>query len=104
MMLIQADGRRSKADARRFAEGPGDEDLGHHDRLILHRMMLADPELLEAELFGTNDQLQVFVVALGERLVRSVKGHDEHAVVDSFHSRGHARGSWREMWGDQYRT
>ena len=82
MMLLQADRRRPQADALRLAQGAGDEDLRHHDVLVLHRVMLADPELAEAQLLGPHDQLQVFVVALGRRLGRIVERHDEHAVVD----------------------
>ena len=71
---LQADRRRPHPDAFRLAQRAGDEDLGHHDVLVLHRVMLADPELAEAQLLGPDDQLQVFVVALRERLGRAWNG------------------------------
>ena len=76
----------------RLAQGAGDEDLGHHDVLVLHRVMLADPELAEAQLLGPDDQLQVLVVALRQRLGRVVERHDEHAVADR--PRAPRSGSW----------
>src|SRR5262249_50720203 len=65
--------------------------LGHHDVLVLHRVMLADPELREAQLLGADDQLQVLVVALTQRFGRVVERHDEHAVADRLHPVAHAR-------------
>ena len=82
VVLVEANRRRPHADAPRLAQRAGDEDLRHHDVLVLHRVMLADPELAESQLLGPDDQLQVLVVALPQRLGRVVEGHDEHAVTD----------------------
>src|SRR5262245_13903417 len=82
VMLIEAGRGGAETNPLRFPQGAGDEDLGHHDVLVLHRVMLADPELAEAKLLGADDQLQVLVVALPERLRRVMEGHDEHAVLD----------------------
>ena len=71
VVLVEADRRRPHADALRLAQRAGDEDLGHHDVLVLHRVMLADPELAEAQLLGPDDQLQVLVVALGRAACRA---------------------------------
>ncbi len=91
VVLIETNGGRTQADAARLSQGASDEDLRHHDVLVLHRVMLADPELAEAQLLGLHDQLQVLVVALRRRLGRVVERHDEHAVTDRLHSVVHAR-------------
>src|SRR5438093_1255797 len=41
--------------------------------------MLTDPKLVESQLFAADDELQVFVIALHERLGRVVHRHQEHA-------------------------
>ena len=48
VVLVEADRSWPQADAARLAQGAGDEDLGHHDVLVLHRVVLADPELGKA--------------------------------------------------------
>ena len=76
-MLGQADRGRTQADIRRLTQRSGDENLGHDDRLVPHRVMLADPELVDPEFVGPDDQLQVLVARLSQRLGRIVKRHDE---------------------------
>src|SRR2546428_82340 len=63
VVLVEADGGRAQADAVRFPQGTADEDLRHHDGLVLHRVMLADPELAEAQLLGADDQLEILAEA-----------------------------------------
>jgi hypothetical protein len=64
VMLLHAYRSRPQPDSLGVRKRAGDKELGHRDRLVLHRMMFADPELVEAEFFGPNDQFQVFVQAL----------------------------------------
>ena len=68
--LLKTDRRRADANRSRLAERSGDECLRHHDVLVLHRVMLADPKLRETELLYANDQFEIFVVAFRQRLVR----------------------------------
>ena len=75
-------GQGPHPDRFRLAQRAGDEDLGHHDVFVLHRVVLADPELAESELLGPNDELQVLVIALSGRLSGVMKGHDEDAGAD----------------------
>src|SRR5262245_36762218 len=89
MVLIQARGSGAQTDAPRLSEGAGDEDLRHHDVFILHRVMLADPEFAESQLLGANDQLQVLVVTLAQRLGWVVVRHDEHPILDRLYLLAH---------------
>ena len=82
VVLLDADGGGAHPDRLRLAERAGDEDLGHHDVFVLHRVVLADPELAETELLGPDDELQVLVVALGGGLGGVMEGHDEDAGAD----------------------
>ena len=85
MVLIETDRSRAHPNPAGLPQGPCDEDLGHHDVLVLHGVMLTDPELAEPEFLGPNDQLQVLVMALGPRLLCGVEGHDENAVINGVH-------------------
>ena len=83
MVLIETDRGGAQANRLGFPQRAGDEDLWHHDRLVLHRVMFADPELGESQLLGSNDELEILVERLGGRLRRGMKGHDEHAVPNT---------------------
>ena len=78
MVVLQADRRRSDANALRQPEHFRQEDLRHDDVLDARRMVLADPEIVEAQLLALHGQLEVLVDALGQRLGRIVDRHDEH--------------------------
>ncbi len=82
VVLLDAHGAGAHPDRLRFAQGAGDEDLGHHDVFVLHRVVLADPELAETKLLGPDDELQVLVIALGGGLGGVMERHDEHAGAD----------------------
>ena len=79
MVVLQADRRRSDANALRQAEHFCQEDLRHDDVLDARRMVLADPEIVEAEFLALHGQLEVLVDALSQRLGRIMNRHDEHA-------------------------
>ena len=81
VVLVQADGGGPHPDRLGLAQCPADEHLGAHDVLELHRVVFTDPEFREAQLLGQDDQLQVFIETLAQRLVGVVERHDEHAVV-----------------------
>ncbi len=101
VVLLDADGAGAHPDRLRLAQGAGDEDLGHHDVFVLHRVVLADPELAETELLGPDDELQVLVIALGGRLGGVMEGHDEDAGADRRWVPIQAHGStpWLMGWG-----
>ena len=82
MMLLNAHRRGSQANPLGVGQGAGDEELGHRDRLVPHRVMLADPKLVEAQFLGPDDQFQVLLQRLGQRLGRRMKRHDEHAMTN----------------------
>src|SRR5262249_9146033 len=82
VMLIEADRRWPHPYAARLSQRSADENLRHHDVLVLHRVVFADPEIAEPQLLRANDQLKILVVALSQRLGRIVKRHDEHAVAN----------------------
>ena len=82
MMLVETAGGRPQANRVRHSQCPGDEQLGHHDVFVLHRVVFTHPELSEPEPFAMLHQLEIFVDALGDRLGRGMVRHDEHAVVD----------------------
>ena len=49
-----------------------------------HGVVLADPELLEPELVGPDDVLQVPLVAVLETALRRMTGHREYAELHAF--------------------
>ncbi len=102
VVLLNAHGARAHPDRLRLAQGAGDEDLGHHDIFVLHRVMLADPELAETELLGSDDELQVLVIALGGGLDGIMERHDEDAGADRGCGFIQAHGSipWLTGWGE----
>ncbi len=59
-----------------------DEELRHRDVLERHRVVLADPELVDTEFIGADDQLHVLVLALCERLGGIMERHDEDVGFD----------------------
>src|SRR5207249_1722243 len=68
VMLVEADGGRTQANAFGLSQSAGNKNLGHDDVLVFHRVMFANPELAEAQLFRPDDKLQVLIVTLGQRL------------------------------------
>ena len=79
MMQIEAHGRGSQTNAVGHSEHAADEHLGDHDRLEPHGVVLADPEFVETEFLRPDDQFDILVEALSQRLARWVVGHDENA-------------------------
>ena len=79
VVVLQADRRRTDANRLRQPEHLAEKDLRHDDVLVRRRMVLADPEIVEAERLALHGQLEVFVEALRHRLVRIMDRHDEHA-------------------------
>src|SRR5262245_58584209 len=98
MVLIEARRRGPETNGLRFTQRAADEDLGHHDVLVLHRVMLADPELAEPQLLGLDDQFKVFIQSFGTRLGRRMKGHDEHAIPDRLPGAGGHEGRSLKVW------
>jgi hypothetical protein len=77
-MILQADRRGADADGFRQAEDLRQKDLRHDDVLVARRVMLADPEILKAQLLAPHGQLQVLIQTLGKRLGRVMDRHHEH--------------------------
>ncbi len=78
MVVLEADRRRSDANTLGQAEHFSQEDLRHDDVLDARRMVLTDPEIVEAESLALHGELEVLVDALGQRLGRIMDRHDEH--------------------------
>ena len=82
MVLVETDRRGAQSNPLRLAQHAANEDLRHYDGLVFHRVVLADPELLEAQFLRPHDEFDVFLVSLRQRLGGVVIWHDEHAVFD----------------------
>ena len=85
MVLLKTDGGRTHVHVLGLRHGGGDEELRHGDVLVRHRVVLADPELVEAHLVGADGQLHVLVIALRQGLGGVVKRHDEDSGLDGRH-------------------
>ena len=89
MMETEADRCRTEADAIGLAQNASDENLWHDNGLVLHGVVFANPELVEAERLGPDDKLDVLVEALGSRFIQRMERHDEYAGFDQMSVGGH---------------
>ena len=84
MVIRQRDDARAEADVARVFTSGGEEQLGARNRLPARRVMLATPELLEAEFIEVFHQLQIAPELKGRRLAnRVVGGLENHRTASA---------------------
>ena len=79
VVIGQGHDARSEPDPSRALGGRGDEDLGRGDDLHPTRMVLADPDLVEAEPVEMRDQREIPVEGEGGVLVDRMERREERA-------------------------
>ena len=84
MVVRQAEATGADADVLRLAEPFHDKQVRRRMRFPHHGVVLTDPELLEPELVGPDDVLQVPLVAVLETALRRMTGHREYAELHVF--------------------
>jgi hypothetical protein len=88
MMIGQQKAARGEADALCLHQRLRDQEIGGGVRLPNCGVVLTDPGLLEPELVGPAQRLQIPAVTLSERTLRRVRRHREQAVAHGVASLG----------------